>query len=133
MSEITQFQQHFDQDGAWTDWQTLHCNGWTRFAGDAGIPFVQNLLHPEPQGTNDLKYEKIVIAYLVLNGPPAQPRGAYLCGTTPWRLNRLIKKALRRTLGHCKGLVLALWCIIGALPGNEPQGMEPPACHDITV
>ena len=55
VSEITRFQQHFDQDGAWTDRQTLHCNGWTQFAGDAGTLFVQNLLHPEPPGTDDLK------------------------------------------------------------------------------
>ena len=44
--EIAQFQQHFEQDGAWTDWQTLHCNGWTQFAGDAGTLFVQNLRAP---------------------------------------------------------------------------------------
>ena len=47
VSEITRFQQRFAQDGgAWTDWQTLHCNGWTKFAEDAGTLFVQNLRAP---------------------------------------------------------------------------------------
>ena len=46
VSEITRSQQHFAQDGAWTDWQTLRCNGWTKFAGDAGTLFLQNLRAP---------------------------------------------------------------------------------------
>ena len=53
VSEIARFQQHFArsqqrlaQDAAWTDWQTLRCNGWTKFAGDAGTLFLQNLRAP---------------------------------------------------------------------------------------
>ena len=46
VSEITRFQQRFAQEGAWTDRQTLRCNGWTQFAGDAGALFVQNLQAP---------------------------------------------------------------------------------------